>query len=157
QVAGKVGDIDVDKEVQVDLGDATTEPLPGLAAALVGLPLDAKDHAVELTFAADAPQAEIAGKTAQLKISFRDARVKFIPTLDDDFAKDTGEAESLAELRTKTREQLEKAARGRADREMREGLLKELVKANPIAVAPSLIERGIDSQIQRARLSFAMQ
>jgi trigger factor len=157
QVTGKVGDIDVDREVQVDLGDAGTEPLPGLAAALAGLPLDAKDHAIELAFAEDAPQKEIAGKTAALKVTFRDARQKVLPALDDDFAKDTGEADNLGELRQKTREMLEKAARGRADRDMREGLLKELVKANPLAVAPSLIERGIDSQIQRARLSFAMQ
>ncbi|HKA88494.1 MAG TPA: trigger factor [Haliangiales bacterium] len=157
QVSGKVGDIDVDKEVQVDLGDARSEPLPGLAAALVGLPLDAKNHPVSLAFAEDAPQKEIAGKTAQLKVTFRDARRKVVPNLDDDFAKDTGEADNLAELRQKTREMLEKAAQGRAERDMREGLLKELVKANPVAVAPSLVERGIDSQIQRARLSFAMQ
>jgi trigger factor len=157
QVAGKVGDIDVDKEVHIDLGDARSEPLPGLAAALVGMAVDAKDQPVELTFADDGREKELAGKTASLKVSFHDARQKVVPNLDDDFAKDTGEAETLAELRQKTREALEKAARARADREMREGLIKELVKANPVAVAPSLIERGIDSQIQRARLSFAMQ
>src|SRR5262249_52640433 len=42
-------------------------------------------------------------------------------------------------------------------REVREAVLKELIKENPVPVAPALVERGIDSQIQRARLSFAMQ
>ena len=157
QVNGKVGDIDVDREVQVDLGDAKSEPLPGLAVALTGLPVDAKDHDISLPIPEDAPQKEIAGKTAALKVTIRDARQKVLPGLDDDFAKDTGEAESLAELRQKTREILEKHAQNRAERDLREGVLKELVKANPLPVAPSLVERGIDSQIQRARLSFAMQ
>src|SRR5262249_10052894 len=157
-VKGKVGDQDVDRpELQVDLGDTQHEPLPGLVAALVGLPIDAKDRAITLNFADDAEQAEIRGKTAELTVSFGDVRQKVLPSRDDDFAKDTGEADTLDELRQKTRELLEKHAASRADRDMREALVKELVKANPVEVAPSLVERGIDNQIQRARLSFAMQ
>jgi trigger factor len=155
---GTVGEHPVDRpEMQIDLSDPGHEPLPGLTQALIGMPLGSKDVDVKLDIPDTHEQKEIAGKTAQLKVTLRDAREKVVPTLDDEFAKDTGEADTLAELRQKVRESLEKRAREGIDREVREALLKELVKENPVPIAPALVERGIDSQIQRARLSFAMQ
>ncbi len=155
---GTVGDVPVDRpEMQIDLGDTRLEPLPGLVSALIGLPLDAKDHPLTLEIPGEHEHKEIAGKTAQLAITIRDAREKVVPALDDEFAKDTGEADTLDELRGKLRGNLEKLAGARAEREMKEGLLKELVKRNPTPVAPALVERGIDSQIERARMSLAMQ
>lgn len=154
---GTVGENAIERDVTVDLGDARREPLPGLTAALVGLPIDAKDHELKLEFPADAAHPEIAGKAAELKITVRDAREKVVPQLDDEFAKDTGEADTLDELRGKLRGQLEKLAGSRADRDMKESLVKALVAKNPTPVAPALVERGIDSQIERARLSLAMQ
>jgi trigger factor len=155
-VKGKVGERPIEREVVVDVGDATREPLPGLAAALVGLPVDAIGHAVTLQLP-ESEHPETSGKTAELAVTVKDARIKKVPELDDEFAKDTGEADTLDELKGKLRAQLEKLAAGRADRDMKETLLKELVARNPTPIAPALVERGIDSQIERARLSLAMQ
>src|SRR5262249_52641782 len=138
-------------------GERKSGRLPGLAAALTGIPIDAKDHELTLEMPAEHEHAEVAGKTAKLTVTIKDAREKVIPKLDDEFAKDTGEADTLDELRGKLRAELEKRAGERADRDMRENLVKELVKRNPLEVANTLVERGIDSQIQRARLSLAMQ
>jgi trigger factor len=155
---GKIGDFPVDKpEISVDLGDPSMEQVPGLAASLTGIPLDSQNLDVTLDVPEESPHKEIAGKQAVLTVSIKDAREKVVPALDDEFAKDTGEAESLDELRTKTRSDLEKRAREGADREAREEVLKALVKKNPIPVAPALVERGIDSQLSRARYSLAMQ
>src|SRR5262249_7064117 len=138
-------------------GERKSGRLPGLAAALTGIPIDAKDHELTLEMPAEHEHAEVAGKTAKLTVSIKDAREKVVPALDDEFAKDTGEADTLDELRGKLRATLEKVAHERAERDMREGLIKELVAKNPTEVAPALIERGIDSQIQRPRRSLAMQ
>jgi trigger factor len=155
---GTIGEHKVDRpEVSVDLSEPKHEPLPGLAAALTGVPIDAKDLEINLDMPADSNVKEIAGQKAALVISIKDAREKVIPALDDEFAKDTGEADTLDELRGKLREGLEKAARDRADRDAREVILKELIKRNPVPVANALVERGIDNQIKRARISLAMQ
>lgn len=157
-VKGTVGEHKIDRpEISIDLGEPKSEPLPGMAAALVGIPLDAKDHEITLDIPADTEQKEIAGQKAVLQVTIKDAREKQVPALDDEFAKDTGEAETLAELRAKAREGLEKQARDAAEREARDAVLKALVRENQIPVAPALIERGIDNQIQRARYSLAMQ
>lgn len=158
---GKIGEFPVDKpEISVDLGDPDHEQLPGLAAALTGIPLSTQGLDVTLDIPAEPPDTrfkEIAGKQAVLTVSIKDSREKVVPALDDEFAKDTGEADTLDDLRGKTREDLEKRAREAADREAREEVLKELVKKNPIPVAPALVERGIDNQLNRARYSLAMQ
>ena len=155
---GKVGELPVDRpELTVDLGHVDLEPLPGLARALRGLPLDTRDREIVLDIPADAPQKEIAGQKATLRITIKEAREKLVPALDDELAKDTGEADSLADLTVKTRADLEKQGRAAIDREVREAALKELVRKNPIPIAPALVERGIDSQIHRARMSLAMQ
>jgi trigger factor len=155
---GTVGERPIDRpELLVDLTDKTQEPLPGLAEALVGIPFDAKDKPVKLTFAADHPVKEIAGQTAELTVTVKDSREKAVPALDDEFAKDTGLAETLAGLKDKLREELTKNKQAESEREMRAGVLKAFVAANEIPVAPALIERGVDAQLERARMSLAMQ
>ncbi|MBI4508974.1 MAG: trigger factor [Deltaproteobacteria bacterium] len=157
-IKGKVGEHPVEwPQISVDLTQPHTEPLPGLSKALVGLPLDTKDHPLTLEIAGDAAQKEIAGKTATLTISIMEARQKVLPELDDDFAKDTGEADTLAELRENLRQGLEQAEKERADRGLREAALKQLVEKNTFPVAPALIERGMDSQLARFRMQLAMQ
>ncbi len=154
---GNLGEYPVDRTVTVDLGDSETETLPGLLGALTGIPLAAQDHLIELTIPADAPQKELAGKTATLRVTIKEAREKVVPDLDDEFAKDTGEAESLDELSTKTRAELETQSASQTNDEVRQGVLKDLVAKNPVPLAPALIERGIDSQMERLRMSLAMQ
>ena len=155
---GKIGDRPLDRpELLVDLTDASQEPLPGLAAALLGIPFDAKDKELKLTFPEDHPIKEIAGQTAELTVTVRDSREKAVPALDDEFAKDTGIAETLADLKAKLREEIVKNKQAEAEREMRAGVLKAFVAANEIPVAPALVERGVDAQLERAAMSLRMQ
>jgi trigger factor len=155
---GKLGDQKLDRpELLVDLTDHSQEPLPGLAEALLGIPFDAKDKPLTLTFAEDHQVKEIAGKSAELTITVKDARMKAVPALDDEFAKDTGLAETLDGLKTKLREEITKEKQASAEREMRAGVLKAFVAANEIPVAPALVERGVDAQIERASMSLRMQ
>lgn len=155
---GKVGEHPIDRpELSVDLSHTGHEPLPGLAARLIGLPFDTADQEIVLEIPADVAEKELAGKTATLTLTIKEAREKVVPALDDEFAKDTGEADTLAELKVKIRETLRKEAEERSGREVKDALLKELIKKNPLPVAPALVERGIDSQLERARMSLAMQ
>jgi trigger factor len=155
---GTIGDRKIDKsDMPVDLSDPAHDPLPGLIEALKGIPFDAKDAPLKLSFAEDHEIKEIAGKTAELTVTVKDARQKQVPALDDEFAKDTGEAETLAALKDKLKDKLLERKKAEAERETRAGLLKAFVAANQIPVAPALVERGIDAQLERARMSFAMQ
>ena len=80
-----------------------------------------------------------------------------MPALDDEFAKDTGEADTLAELRDKTRAKLLEGDEKQAREELKGDLVKELLKRNSFVVAPALVERQLDAMIQRSRLQLAMR
>jgi trigger factor len=161
-VTGTIGEKKFEKEgMMVDLGEPTREPIPGLSKALVGAPIKADKHDVTFVLPTKEENADIAaelsGAKALLKISIKEAREKQMPALDDEFAKDTGEADTLAELREKTRAKLLADDEKRAREEVKKDLVKELLKRNPFVVAPALVERQLDAALQRARLQMAMQ
>jgi trigger factor len=71
-----------------------------------------------------------------------------LPALDDEFAKDLGEFESLELLRARVREDLEHEARHTAEREVRAELLKQLAARVPFEVPASLVDREIDRRLE---------
>ena len=145
----------------IELGETAREPVPGLGKALVGLPVDAKDHTVTFVLPTreqdEKVAAELSGASVALKITVKEAREKQMPALDDEFAKDTGEADTLAELKEKLRAKLLTEDDKTAKEELKADLVKELLKRNSFVVAPALVERQLDVMVQRSRLGMAMR
>ncbi len=157
-VTGTIGEHQINQpQFAVDLDDEEREPLPGMRQALIGLPLDTKDHKLELTVPDDYKDETIRGRKAELTLTILEARQKDVPELDDEFAKDTGKADTLDGLRAALRKELEERETQAIDREAREGVLRELIKKNQIPVAGSLIERAVEVQYQRLRQMLGMK
>lgn len=170
-ITGTVGQHPVKREgVMVDVGAPAGEPeaLPGLSQALVGVPVEAKEHPLRFTLPAELPtdpagrpvpaeRRDVAGKEAELQITVREPREKLVPALDDDFAKDTGEADTLDELRAKLREKVAADKDRAATSGLRSELLKRVLEKNPFQVAPALVERQAEAMVHRAKLQMAMR
>jgi trigger factor len=157
-VKGRVGDREIHRpQLAVDLGSPDEEPLPGLVAALIGLPLGSGDHSVSLQIPADHSNPELAGKTAELTVSVLEARQKDVPAIDDELAKDTGEADSLEQLRVLLRKRLEERMGEEAQSELRDAARRELVKRNQIPIASRLSERAALYKEQRFRAMLGLQ
>jgi len=157
EVHGRIGENKVKRNtVGVDLEDKTGGPLPGLAERLQGVSLSAADLPVKYQLPDDLPQRDLAGKNVDLRITVKDAREKKQRALDDDFAKDTGEAETLEGLKEKIRERLAEADKKRIDGELRGQLLKEIVARNEFPIAPALIDRYAGSMVNRALQQLMM-
>ncbi|MBP9087463.1 MAG: trigger factor [Kofleriaceae bacterium] len=157
-VTGTIGEHQVNQpQFAVDLDDEERTALPGLREALTGLPLDTKDHKVVIDVPADYKDESTRGRKAELNITFLEVRVKAVPNLDDDFAKDTGKAETFEALRQAIRDDLENAEKLVILREAKEGVMRELIKANQIPVASTLIERAVEMQYSRFRQMLGMK
>jgi len=161
-VTGTVGERKFDKEaMMVELGETAREPIPGLGKALVGVPVDAKEHPVTFVLPTreqdEKVAVELSGASVALKITVKEAREKQMPALDDEFAKDTGEADTLPELKEKLRAKLLTEDTKAAREELKGELVKELLKRNSFVVAPALVERQLDVMVQRSRLGMAMR
>jgi trigger factor len=157
-VTGTIGEHQINQpQFAVDLDDEEREPLPGMRQALIGLPIDTKDKQLELAVPDDHKDETIRGRKAQLTVTILEARAKEVPELDDEFAKDTGKADTLDGLRAALRKELEDRETQAIDREAREGALRELIKKNQIPVAASLVERAVEMQYQRLRQMLGMK
>ncbi len=158
EVSGKVGEHKIKKrELMVDLEDDVGGPLPGLASRLRGKPIggDAPIE-VDYTLPAEGVAAEMSGRHVHLHVSIKEVREKQVPALDDELAKDTGEAETLDGLRGKVREKLAETDGTRIKREMERALVKELVARNTFPIAPALVDRYAQAIVNRAKSQLMM-
>jgi len=100
---------------------------------------------IEVPYPADYGNPSLAGKTLSLEVEIVDLKAKELPPLDDDFARDHARADSLADLRSRVRADLEEQATARADAELRDALLEQLLARHPFDVPTSLVLRRCDA------------
>jgi trigger factor len=93
------------------------------------------------SYPADYYERDLAGKTVEWRIKAADIYERVLPRLDDEFAKDQGEYQSLEELRAAMRRELERRAGEEADARARQGLLELIIERNPLEVPESLVAR----------------
>ncbi|MCR9166403.1 MAG: trigger factor [Nannocystaceae bacterium] len=159
-VEGTLGEQRVSrKDVRADIGETEGEFLPGLNAALENLELSEVGSIKQISFTPpeDRIRAELRGQEAKLELGLREVRVKYVPELDDEFAKDTGDAETLDELKAKIAEDLRKADAETAEREARRRLLESLLEANEFEPAPSMVAREVSAQVEQTKRQLAQQ
>ena len=156
-VHGKIGDNKIKtRTITVDLSDENAAGVPGLAERLRGIPVDAQGLEIKYQVPAESPVKSLAGQEVSLRISLKEVRSRKVPALDDELAKDSGEADTLADLRTKVRGKLVEAEDQRIKREMSVAMIKEIVKVNPFDVAPSLVDRYAEDMVMRTKSQLRM-
>jgi trigger factor len=139
------GKTDKHDNVNIEIG-AKANP-PGFDEQLLGLEAGAsKSFAVR--YPADYAIAELANAEVAYTVAAKSLKRKVLPELDDEFAKDLGEFETLDALRARVREDLEHEARHSAERDLRAEMMKQLAARVPFDVPPSLIERELDRRLE---------
>ncbi len=102
---------------------------------------------LEVPYPADYANAQLAGRAVRFEVTIVDLRSKELPALDDEFARDHGRAETLAELRERIRTDLHRQGHERADGAVREAVLQQVLARHPFEVPPSLVERRCDAML----------
>jgi len=108
-------------------------------------------------YPADYPDAKLAGKKFHYDADVTAIKVKKLPELNDDFAKDVSDATTLDELKKKVRESLEHEREHRRKDLQREKIIFELVKGHDFPVPESLVEHQKDVRLERVVRSLAQQ
>jgi trigger factor len=143
--AGVAGAEEKHEKASIELG-APANP-PGFDAALMGMAVN-ETRAFTLTYPDDYAVTELAGGTADYTVTLRELKRRVVPALDDEFAKDLGEFDSLDALRARVRADLEAEAADAADRQVRAEVLKKLASRVPFTVPPALVDREVDRRVE---------
>ena len=91
----------------------------------------------------DFPDESQRSKTKLVRVTLADVKRKSLPDLDDGFAREVGEFDSVDALRTAVREDLTNNATREADADVRQKLIDEIIGANPFAVPPSWVSQMV--------------
>ncbi|MGA8036564.1 MAG: trigger factor [Candidatus Acidiferrales bacterium] len=101
----------------------------------------------------DYPDPKLAGKTFDFKIDVQGIKEKKLPELNDEFAKeiagDAAGVTTLAEMRTKVRENLEAAKENEQKAQAREKILESLVKSHDFPVPEALVQHQMGVRLER--------
>ncbi len=135
----------IDQDVQIQVGAEDT--LPAFTENLVGAnPEEVKEF--DLTYPEDYAQERLAGKTVRFELTPKVIRRKELPALDDEFARDLGDYQTLDELREAVRKSIFQEKQYVAQREAKEALIDRLVESKEFPVPEIYIDRQIENQVK---------
>ena len=128
--------------------------IPGFEEQLVGKKAG-EEVEVNVTFPETYHAENLAGKPVVFNVKVNDVKVKEVPALDDEFAKDTTEFETLAELRADVKAKLEEQAKNAADAEMRNALVEKVSANTEVEVPEAMVQHQIDNMLME--LNYQLQ
>jgi trigger factor len=134
------------EEVPFEIG--ADRAIPGFEDELIGLQVG-DEKAFEVDFPEDYPAEEVAGKRARFEVTLKELKRRELPELDDEFAKDVSDFESLEDLRADLRRRVEEGREQERKRLLRQSVIRAAIEANPFPVPASLVHQQLHSMINR--------
>ena len=155
------GSIDGEK---FDGGTAENQPLelgsntfiPGFEEQVVGMK-KGEERDITVKFPEGYQAEKLAGKDAVFHIKLNEVKEKEMPAIDDEFAQDVSEFDTLDEYKKSIKEKLLEQAEQRAKTETENNVLEKVVEKSEIDLPECMIENQIDNQIQQIRYSLMYQ
>ncbi|MBR2480251.1 MAG: trigger factor [Clostridia bacterium] len=123
--------------------------IPGFEDQLIGKEIG-KECEVKVTFPTEYHAEDLAGKEAIFTCTVKEIKVKELPALDDEFAKDLG-FDKLADYKADVKARLQKKADASAEAEENKALIEAIVDANVIDIPDCMIEDAIDREISEMK------
>ncbi|MBG0763971.1 MAG: trigger factor [Tissierellales bacterium] len=130
--------------------------IPGFEEQLVGKK-SGEDVEVKVTFPEEYSAEELAGKEATFNVKIHEIKEKELPELDDEFAKDVSEFDTIDDLRIDTKENLIKKAKDNEKITNQNNAITEFVSKCDTVVPEVLIDREIENQLNGFRQQLAQQ
>ncbi len=142
------------EDVTVKVGDENTlaefnEVLPGMSIA--------EEKEFEVEYPADYPEKKLAGHRVRFHVEVSDIKRRELPELNDEFAKDLGQYDTLDQLRTRIRESLEAQVEETREAEIRRKLVDQLIEATDFQIPDVMMQDRIDDKIRDLAYRLAAQ
>lgn len=135
------------RDVEIGIGEGRF--IPGFEEQLVGATAG-EDRVLSVTFPEDYGNAELAGKQAEFDVHVAAVKKRQIPDLDDEFAKDLGDFDTLDALKERIRADLTEMRERASKAELHRTLLDAALERTPFEVPTGLVEQQLMRQLRSA-------
>ena len=141
------------EDYELEIGSGTF--IPGFEEQLVGAETDA-DVDVKVTFPEEYHAENLAGKDAVFKVKVKEIKKRELPELDDDFASEVSEFDTMDEFRADVRKKLEEAAENKAKVETENAVIDKVIENAEFDLPDAMVETQIDNSVRdfAQRLSY---
>ena len=129
--------------------------IPGFEDQIIGMKID-EEKDIKVKFPDDYFSEDLKGKDAVFKVKLHEIKKKELPEINDEFAKDASEFETLEELKNSIKEKLEEENKSRAKYETEEEAIKAVCKDAEVDIPSGMIETELDNMVKEVetRLSY---
>ena len=130
--------------------------IPGFEDQIIGKKIG-EEFDVEVTFPEDYHSEDLKGKAATFKTKLNSIMVKELPALDDEFAKDVSEFDTLDELKADIKAKLKEAADARTKQEKENAAIDAVIETMEVDVPDCMVDSRIESTIRENNARMAQQ
>ena len=130
--------------------------IPGFEEQLIGAALN-QELEVNVTFPEDYHNENLKGKPAVFKVRINEIKYRELPNLDDEFAQDVSEFDTLEEYKADIKKKLEEKAQQEAERKYENEIIKKAVENAEVDIPEVMVERQIGNIIKRLEMALAYQ
>lgn len=138
----------------VEAGSGTL--IGDLDKSLIGMQIG-EEKDINLTLPVDYLKKELAGKEITVHLKVKEIKKKILPPVDDEFAKDLGEYQTVKDLKEHLHRLIEERKKEETRRITKEKILEKLVANYSFSVPKTMIERQVQSFLARAELQLAKE
>jgi len=129
--------------------------IPGFEDQIIGMKID-EEKEINVKFPEEYFSKDLAGKDAVFKVKLHEIKIKELPTLDDEFAKDVSEFDTLDELKADLKAKKEEENNNKAKIEMEEAVVNAACDVAEVEISDGMIDVELDNMVQDMdrRLSY---
>lgn len=121
--------------------------IPGFEEQLIAMEVG-EEREIAVDFPEDYQQEDLAGKKAVFKVKVKEIKEKVILPLDDEFAKDVSEFETIEELREDVKAKIEESAKEESKNILKNKVLEKVLEDCEVNLPDVMVERKIDQFMQ---------
>ncbi len=130
--------------------------IPGFEDQLVGMKSE-EEKDVNVKFPEEYFSKDLAGKDATFKVKLHEIKVKELPELDDEFAKDISEFDTLEELKNDIKEQLEDKNEQRAKEELNQEAINAVIENTELELPKAMVDAEVDAYVEDMQHNLSRQ
>lgn len=142
------------EDYELEIGSGTF--IPGFEEQLVGAKTD-DDVEVKVTFPEEYHADNLAGKDAVFKVKVKEIKKRELPELDDDFASEVSDFDTMAEFKADVRKKLEEAAENKAKTDTENAIIDKVIENAEFDIPDAMKEAQIDNIVRDFAQRLAYQ
>ncbi len=131
--------------------------IPGFEEQLIGKEVSDEPYEVEVTFPEEYQAEDLAGQDAVFEVTIKEIKIKELPELDDEFAKDVSDFDTLDEYKEDIENRLQEQRDNQAARNLENEIIGKVSEAAKVEVSEQLIQNELDQMMQQMAQNLQQQ